>query len=239
LWHGQFGSRFAVWAPFGSNPAKAAWFKVEPADAGFSVFFPATPTMETKEEHNAVSRVWVARAGNILCLITVTNYNGRIDAERELDLDMKNFLKAIEGSTATAQQKLSFRDAPDGPLPALHFDFTSPGWIGQSLVVVSGDRSYMSAALGSAGYDPKAWRAASPSRSRRSPAIGRLREAFRDHVFSWRMTPAFAGAGLFRKPVPTPHQVRGRLFRDHALGIVRYCRPKNFAAGHRRSSLFG
>ena len=31
------------------------------------------------------------------------------------------------------------------------------------------------------------------------------------------MTPAFAGAGLFRKPVPAPDQVRGRLFRDHAL----------------------
>src|SRR5690349_12634615 len=30
------------------------------------------------------------------------------------------------------------------------------------------------------------------------------------------MTPAFAGAGLFRKPVPTPHQVWGRLF-----GIMR------------------
>jgi hypothetical protein len=26
----------------------------------------------------------------------------------------------------------------------------------------------------------------------------------------WRMI-------FFRKPVPTPHQVRGRLFRDHAL----------------------
>src|SRR6516162_655231 len=25
---------------------------------------------------------------------------------------------------------------------------------------------------------------------------------------------------LFRKPVPTPHQVRGRLFRDHALEPV-------------------
>src|SRR5215469_9815254 len=29
--------------------------------------------------------------------------------------------------------------------------------------------------------------------------------------------PAFAGAGLFLKPVPTPDQVRGRLFRDQVL----------------------
>jgi len=34
------------------------------------------------------------------------------------------------------------------------------------------------------------------------------------------MTPAFAGAGFFRKPVPTPDQVRGRLFRDHARGFA-------------------
>src|SRR5262249_39642228 len=27
----------------------------------------------------------------------------------------------------------------------------------------------------------------------------------------------WAGAGLFRKPIPTPDQVRGRLFRNHAL----------------------
>src|ERR1700720_4099653 len=27
---------------------------------------------------------------------------------------------------------------------------------------------------------------------------------------------------LFRKPVPTPHQVRGRLFRDHALADTRH-----------------
>src|SRR5262249_44711048 len=34
------------------------------------------------------------------------------------------------------------------------------------------------------------------------------------------MPPAFAEASLFRKPVPTPDQVRGRLFRDHALASM-------------------
>lgn len=145
---------FGLWALFGSNSAKAAWVKVEPADAGFSVFFPATPTMTKNEKPGAVGRTWVARAGNILCVIGVTDYSAHIDAEEELDLDMKNFLKAIEG-TATAKQKMSFRDAPDGPLPALQFSFSKTGWTGRSLVVVAGDSSYMAAALGSAGFDPK------------------------------------------------------------------------------------
>jgi|GEM_PF-2493750 len=111
--------------------------------------------MTTKEQPDVVSHIWIARMGNILCLIGVTDYNVRIDnAEEELQFDMKNFLKEIEG-TATAQQKLSFRDAPDGPLPALRFSFSKTGWTGQSLVVAAGDRVYQSAALGSAGSDPK------------------------------------------------------------------------------------
>jgi hypothetical protein len=145
---------FGLWALFGSNSAKATWVKVEPADAGFSVFLPVTPTMAKEEKPGAVGRTWVARAANILCVIGVTDYSVHVDAEQELELDMKNFLKAIEG-TATAKQKVSFRDAPDGPLPALRFSFNRTGWTGQSLVVVAGDRSYMAAALGSPGSDPK------------------------------------------------------------------------------------
>lgn len=148
------GALFVLWALFGSNSAKAAWVKVEPADGGFSVFLPATPTMTTKDNSGAVSRTWVARAGNISCVMAVTDYSERLNADTELELDMTNFLKGIEG-TATAKQKLSFRDAPDGPLPALRFSFSRTGMTGQSLIVVAGDRGYMAAALGSAGSDPK------------------------------------------------------------------------------------
>ena len=35
--------------------------------------------------------------------------------------------------------------------------------------------------------------------------------------YRWSMTPAFAGQAFSEKPIPTPDQVRGRLFRDHAL----------------------
>src|SRR5215471_16055351 len=48
------------------------------------------------------------------------------------------------------------------------------------------------------------------------------------------MTLAFAGAGLIRKPVPTPDQVRGRLFRDHALREQRRC-----ATARRGRTVFG
>ncbi len=136
------------------HPARAEWVKVEPADAGFSVFFPGTPTAKTSEKPESVTHIWSARVGKIVCSIGVTDYNGRLDAESELQLDMENFLKQIQ-ATATSQKKLSFRDAPDGPLPALQFSFTRTGWTGQSLVVVSGDRSFQVAALAEVGSDTK------------------------------------------------------------------------------------
>jgi hypothetical protein len=140
---------------FASNSANAEWIKVEPPDAGFSIFLPATPKLETKEDPSRTrSRIWVARAGTMLCLMGETDYYAPFDKEKELDLDMKNFLKAIDG-TATAHETVSFRDAPDGPLPALRFSFTKPGWTGRSLVVLAGDRVYQAVAMSSAGADAK------------------------------------------------------------------------------------
>src|SRR5215831_9670801 len=40
-------------------------------------------------------------------------------------------------------------------------------------------------------------------------------------TYAWSMIPRVEPEGmLFRKPVPTPDQVRGRLFRDHALTVA-------------------
>jgi len=127
------------------DAAAAAWVKLEPPDAGFSVFFPAAPNPTTIEKPDHVTHIWTVHADNLVCLIAVADYKAHIDAERELDLDMKNFLMQIRG-TATSQQKVSFRDAPDGPLPALQFSFSQTGFTGRSLIVVSGDRTYQAAA---------------------------------------------------------------------------------------------
>ncbi len=154
-WNLQFAAGLvAVSALCASAAARAEWVKLEPPEGGFSVFFPGTPTAKTNEKPESVTHLWSVRAGKIVCSIGVTDYNGRLDAEQELRLDMENFLKQIQ-ATATSQKKLSFSDAPDGPLPALQFSFTRTGWTGQSLVVVTGDRSYQVAALAEAGSDTK------------------------------------------------------------------------------------
>src|SRR5262249_31481042 len=142
----RFAVALAAFALLFACSAQAAWVKVEPADAGFSVFFPATPTSATEQKPRVVTRIWNARAGKLICLIGVSDYDAHVEAERELELDMQNFLKQTQ-ATATSQERVTFRDAPDGPLPALKFSFSKSGYTGQSLVVVAGDRSYQAAAI--------------------------------------------------------------------------------------------
>jgi hypothetical protein len=129
-------------ALFASQSAQAEWVKVEPADAGFSMLLPVTPTPSTSEKPSVHNRIWTARVGNLICLMGVTDYDGHINAESELAQDLTNFLKSAQG-TATSQQRINFADAPDGPLPALQYKFTrAGGQIGQGLFVSSGDRTY-------------------------------------------------------------------------------------------------
>ena len=54
-----------------------------------------------------------------------------------------------------------------------------------------------------------------------SPAmtIKRIRDR-ETWYYWWSMTPAFAGAGLFRKPVPTPDQVQGLKMRGRGCELI-------------------
>jgi len=95
-WDGRLASvLLGVATLLGSSSAQAAWVRLEPADGGFSVFFPATATLTTKEEPGGVTRMWTARVGKIVCRIGMLDYNRHIYAEQELEADMTNFLKAL------------------------------------------------------------------------------------------------------------------------------------------------
>jgi hypothetical protein len=91
----------------------------------------------------------------LFSLIGVTDYDAHMDTERELQLDVKNFL-ASDGSTLKSQKRLTFSMAPDGPLPAVSFTFTDAAGPGESLVVVSGDRTYQVVVRAENGYDRRA-----------------------------------------------------------------------------------
>jgi hypothetical protein len=124
-----------------------------PSDAGFSVLFPGTPQMERRQEPQADTWLWSARREKFLCVVGLTDYAGHIEEpQAELDLDMNNFLKKTQGSLQT-QKDLSFVDAPDGPLPARDFTFSTPTTDGESLIIISGDRAYQLVVVFAKGED--------------------------------------------------------------------------------------
>ena len=89
-------------------------------------------------------------------LIGVTDYDAHINTELELELDVKNFITADQGSALKSQKRLTFSKAPDGPLPAAEFTFTDRAGNGESLIVVSGDRTYQVVVRSPFGHDDKA-----------------------------------------------------------------------------------
>lgn len=136
--------------------ASAQWVTVAPPESGFSAELPAPAEFKRLPPKPKVdTRVWFVHNSKLFGLIGVTDYDAHIDAERELDLDVKNFLTA-DGGTLKSQKRLTFSKAPDGSLPAVDFTFTDAAGPGESLVVVSGDRSYQVVVRAENGYDGRA-----------------------------------------------------------------------------------
>jgi hypothetical protein len=133
--------------------ASAQWVTVAPPESGFSAELPAPAEFKRPAAKPKVdTRIWIGNNGKLLGLTGVTDYDAHIDAERKLDLDVKNFLTS-DGGTLKSQKRLTFSKAPDGLRPAVDFTFTDAAGPGESLVVVSGDRSYQVVVRAENGYD--------------------------------------------------------------------------------------
>ncbi len=135
--------------------ASAQWVTVAPPESGFSVLLPGTPELKHVSKAQVDTRIWLKDDGKVLVLIGVTDYDEHIDSDRELELDVKNFLTS-DKATLKSQKRRTFGQAPDAPLPAAAFSFTDAAGVGESLVVVSGDRAYQVVVRAHKGYDGSA-----------------------------------------------------------------------------------
>lgn len=141
---------------FPAAGASAQWVTISPPEAGFSADFPATPEFSSDSSKPRVhTRFWLNKSG-LFVLIGVTDYDAHINTELELELDVKNFITADQGSALKSQKRWTFSKAPDGPLPAAEFTFTDRAGNGESLIVVSGDRTYQVVVRSPFGHDDKA-----------------------------------------------------------------------------------
>lgn len=76
-----------------ATEASAQWVTVAPADGGFSAVLPGRAEFKRLPAKPKVdTRVWLVHDAKRFFLIGVTDYDAHIDAERELELDVKNFL---------------------------------------------------------------------------------------------------------------------------------------------------
>jgi hypothetical protein len=138
---------------FPTVKARAQWVTVAPPEGGFSAAFPAQAEFRQLPPKPKVdTRVWLENNGELLAIVGVTDYDAHIDAELELELDVKNFVTSDKG-TLKSQKRLTFSKTPDGPLQAVYFTFSDAAGSGESLVVVSGDRAYQVVARAANGYD--------------------------------------------------------------------------------------
>jgi hypothetical protein len=83
-----------------ATEASAQWVTVAPPDGGFSAVLPGQPEFRRLPAKPKVeTRVWLVHDAKRFSLIGVTDYDAHIDAERELELDVKNFLASDGGSS--------------------------------------------------------------------------------------------------------------------------------------------
>jgi hypothetical protein len=89
---------------FPAAKARAQWVTVAPPEGGFSAALPAQAEFRRLPPKPKVdTRAWLANNGQLLGIIGVTDHDAHIDPERELELDVKNFLTSDKGYAQIAE----------------------------------------------------------------------------------------------------------------------------------------
>jgi hypothetical protein len=149
---GALAAVFLAVSTFLSASAGAELITFAPPEGGFSVLLPAEPRMERTQDASSDMRLWKLTGSPFGFIIAVGDYTAHLQADPVLDYYMAKFLEGA-GGTSKSQEHMQFAGAPDGPLPALDFTFAMKTVEGESLVVVSGDRTYQIAIMYPRDYD--------------------------------------------------------------------------------------
>jgi hypothetical protein len=138
------------------TPSAAGWVPQVSEAGNFTAMFPLTPkeTSEAKTvpQGDVVSHIFMANAGDFICLAGYTDYPFDFDVERELVLDRDNFAKEVTATVSSTQRKDFSRDRSD-QLPALEFVANSAQGTFKGLVIVVNRRAYVVVTFNRKGSD--------------------------------------------------------------------------------------
>jgi hypothetical protein len=134
---------FLVAAALVAQQATDQWTPFTAPDKSFSVQFPGPPKLEETKEAHAHNYVWLfAIPGERVFLAGNTDYDFKLDVEKELQLDRDNFLKAVHAQLVTTK-RFEFERGPNDKLQAVEFTGESPQFNFKGIALVDTQRAYM------------------------------------------------------------------------------------------------
>jgi hypothetical protein len=126
-----------------AQQATDAWTTFTAPDKSFTVSFPGEPKLTDSKEEHAHNYIWLwAAQGERVFLAGNTDYDFRLDQEKELQLDRDNFLTQVKAKLITTK-RIEFERAPNDKLQALEFTGESERFTFKGLVIVDTQRAYM------------------------------------------------------------------------------------------------
>ena len=112
----------------------------------FSNLFAPHVTGQKTNAGNIVTQTWNGRDDNIYYGVSQSSSSVTFDAPKELATNFINFIAEVHGSVLKEEHRNW--PGPQGPLPALRFDFRLPkGQIGKGVFVVKGDTVFGAVAV--------------------------------------------------------------------------------------------
>jgi hypothetical protein len=136
--------------------AAGNWIKHDSAAGGFTVLFPVAPQessdTKTLPQGQVVSHLFMANAGELLCMAAYTDYPMDVDVERELAGDRDNFVKEVSATVSSSQRK-TFPRGTSEQFPALEFVANNANGTFKGLVVVVSRRAYLVVTFNRKGSD--------------------------------------------------------------------------------------
>ncbi|MEJ2375530.1 MAG: hypothetical protein P8Y71_08930 [Pseudolabrys sp.] len=120
-----------------TTPSLAAGERTFAPDGQFSILFAAKATARKTSAGNVVTQTWTGKGDNIYYGVSQSSSSVPLDPPKELATNFTNFIAEVRGHIIK-QERRSW-PAPNGPVPALRFEFRLPkGQIGKGVFVVKG-----------------------------------------------------------------------------------------------------
>jgi hypothetical protein len=129
--------------PSPADAQNVQWSPFTSKEFPFSISLCSTPSrVEKKNIADGTTNIVAATAGDIVCIVSMTDFNVDLAVEQEFKEQQATFLKSINGVLGNSR-RVAFKSR-SGTLPALRFTFRmKSARVGTTMAIIEGRRFYM------------------------------------------------------------------------------------------------